>query len=150
MSLPPTSPSLCSHVLTSRRSLLLISVTLPNSTAVLILRFLYTYRCSYQLLDFLLFWAFSLPMSMSSTFTLATPWVTFYTSKCGCASTGTLEHEFSLELSTLIIFPSKLSSSLILVLQPQQSLEPIKTNKISILMSSSHSCCLLSYSAWIL
>lgn len=44
----PVSPQ-C--VLTSTRSLLLGSVTLSNSAAVLILRFIYTYRWSYQLLN---------------------------------------------------------------------------------------------------
>lgn len=37
MSIPPTTPPVCSHVLTPRRSLLLISVTLSDSAAVLIL-----------------------------------------------------------------------------------------------------------------
>lgn len=37
MSIPPTTPPVCSHVLTLRRSLLLISVILSSNTAVLIL-----------------------------------------------------------------------------------------------------------------
>lgn len=105
MSIPPTTPPVFSHVLTPKRSLLLISVTLSNNTAVLILDDFFTHiddPSNYLIFQFL---EPSLPMTLSST--LPQPLYRSCLKPCFCQQLKPL-HDFNFKLSTLTTTSSNL------------------------------------------